>query len=168
MHNHFSSIPEERIWNVDDRVQLSPSVHLIISEKLIPAGYELSRRSGRLGTPERPLSDLGLRSYLAYWVATLVRFFRYVPYTYPSMPNMFYPLFLGRRILSIGRTEEPSSPGHARRSSLSKRKKVKGWHGELVDIADAPPEGPSASVVEGMVIVYWEGLFYIIFLLLFT
>lgn len=40
------------------------------------AGYELSRRSGRVGTPERPLSDLGLRSYLTYWVSTLIRFFR--------------------------------------------------------------------------------------------
>ena len=39
-------------------------------------GYELSRRAGKVGTPERPLSDLGLRSYLAYWVSTLIRFFR--------------------------------------------------------------------------------------------
>lgn len=43
---------------------------------LTSTGYELSRRAGKAGTPERPLSDLGLRSYLAYWVATLIRFFR--------------------------------------------------------------------------------------------
>ena len=41
-------------------------------------GYELSRRAGRMGTPERPLSDLGLRSFLTYWIAILVQFFRYV------------------------------------------------------------------------------------------
>ncbi|KAJ2911482.1 hypothetical protein MD484_g8935, partial [Candolleomyces efflorescens] len=40
--------------------------------------YELSRRAGKVGTPERPLSALGLRGYLSYWVATLVRFFRRV------------------------------------------------------------------------------------------
>ncbi|KAG6826926.1 hypothetical protein H0H92_013883 [Tricholoma furcatifolium] len=40
--------------------------------------YKLSRRAGKVGTPERPLSDLGLRSYLAYWVSTLIRFFRHV------------------------------------------------------------------------------------------
>lgn len=39
-------------------------------------GYELSRRAGKTGTPERPLSDLGLRSFLTYWIATLVQFFR--------------------------------------------------------------------------------------------
>ena len=43
---------------------------------LFLVGYELSRRAGKVGTPERPLSDLGLRSYLAYWVSTLIRFFR--------------------------------------------------------------------------------------------
>ncbi|QRV95579.1 histone acetyltransferase SAS3 [Ceratobasidium sp. AG-Ba] len=43
---------------------------------LIEFSYELSRRSGKLGTPERPLSDLGLRSYVAFWIAVLVRFFR--------------------------------------------------------------------------------------------
>ncbi|KAF5385612.1 hypothetical protein D9757_006804 [Collybiopsis confluens] len=43
---------------------------------MIEFSYELSRRAGKVGTPERPLSDLGLRSYLAFWVSTLVRFFR--------------------------------------------------------------------------------------------
>ncbi|KAI0685221.1 acyl-CoA N-acyltransferase, partial [Cytidiella melzeri] len=46
---------------------------------LIEFSYEISRRAGKPGTPERPLSDLGLRSYLTYWIATLVRYFWYVP-----------------------------------------------------------------------------------------
>ncbi|KAG9126504.1 hypothetical protein FRC07_003210 [Ceratobasidium sp. 392] len=45
---------------------------------LIEFSYELSRRAGKLGTPERPLSDLGLRSYVAFWIAVLVRFLRTV------------------------------------------------------------------------------------------
>lgn len=42
----------------------------------VSSGYELSRRAGVLGTPERPLSDLGLRSYVTFWISVLVRFFR--------------------------------------------------------------------------------------------
>ncbi|KAL5534511.1 hypothetical protein ACEPAG_974 [Sanghuangporus baumii] len=45
---------------------------------MIEFSYELSRRAGKLGTPERPLSELGLRTYLTYWTGALVQFFRRV------------------------------------------------------------------------------------------
>eukprot|EP00668_Euglena_longa_P002482 GGOE01002896.1.p1 GENE.GGOE01002896.1~~GGOE01002896.1.p1 ORF type:complete len:462 (-),score=127.91 GGOE01002896.1:125-1510(-) len=40
---------------------------------LIQFSYELSKREGKPGSPERPLSDLGRVGYFSYWKHTLLR-----------------------------------------------------------------------------------------------
>ena len=40
---------------------------------LISLSYELSRREQRIGTPERPLSDLGYASYFSWWTAEILQ-----------------------------------------------------------------------------------------------
>ncbi|SCU95520.1 LAME_0F12464g1_1 [Lachancea meyersii CBS 8951] len=40
---------------------------------LIEFSYELSKKENKPGSPEKPLSDLGLLSYRAYWADTLIK-----------------------------------------------------------------------------------------------
>ncbi|KAF8631358.1 hypothetical protein AX15_002443 [Amanita polypyramis BW_CC] len=107
---------------------------------MIEFSYELSRRVGKVGTPERPLSDLGLRSYLAYWVATLIRFFRRVLSALPpdtpkhtittrgTFPDALNGYRSPSSMSSSGQEDAESSSVSA--SPKKKKKSIKGWDGE--------------------------------------
>ncbi|KAJ7123929.1 acyl-CoA N-acyltransferase [Mycena filopes] len=124
---------------------------------MIEFSYELSRRAGKVGTPERPLSDLGLRSYLAYWVGTLIRFFRRVLQVLPPgsskitskgiLPDLRSP---SRELEDEGTPSAVNGHGHGNGSvtpsnGIPKRKRyarTKGWDGEVSDLSflnAAPP-----------------------------
>ncbi|KAF2857870.1 hypothetical protein K470DRAFT_260413 [Piedraia hortae CBS 480.64] len=44
-----------------------------LGQVLISASYALGRKEGRLGGPERPLSDLGHKGYISYWCGEIFR-----------------------------------------------------------------------------------------------
>jgi len=89
---------------------------------LIVLGYELSRRIGKFGTPERPLSELGLRSYLTYWITVLIHYFRRLLSVHPAELKGAPP---GDELL---RFVSQSSKANGR--PTHKRKKSLGWDAE--------------------------------------
>ncbi|GAA5931675.1 hypothetical protein JCM1841_000455 [Sporobolomyces salmonicolor] len=104
---------------------------------LIEFSYELSRRlSSTPGTPERPLSDLGQKGYLAHWTAVLVRYFRAIFCLRSEPPLIDSVIAASRESLAPpgggggggggdGGKDEDDSP---RKTRL---RRSKGWDGEL-------------------------------------
>ena len=45
---------------------------------LISLSYEISKRAGEVGSPEKPLSDLGKLSYRSYWSCVVLLMFRHM------------------------------------------------------------------------------------------
>ncbi|KAF7324764.1 Histone acetyltransferase [Mycena kentingensis (nom. inval.)] len=132
-------------YNLACILTLPPHMKKGFGMLMIEFSYELSRRLGTVGTPERPLSDMGLRSYLAYWVAAIMRFFKQVLWVLPP----------GTKATSKGDITDLRSPsnespeddedgtpsvvnGHSQTPSgvspPKKKKRIVGWAGEVTDL----------------------------------
>jgi histone acetyltransferase MYST1 len=55
---------------------------------LISFSYELSKKEEKIGSPEKPLSDLGAVSYKSYWASTILAVFRQFPGQYLSIIDL--------------------------------------------------------------------------------
>ncbi|KAJ9523146.1 hypothetical protein QJQ45_023962, partial [Haematococcus lacustris] len=100
---------------------------------LIAFAYELSRREGRVGTPERPLSDLGQVSFRSYWARVLLEALRHMRGDVSVKEMSEMTMIKGQDIVD---TLQPITCSLARRTMPQSLGLIKYWRGTHLIHAD--------------------------------
>lgn len=69
--DRFQSVIVSLFWPC---INLYEARLTFVTQSLLYLGYLLSKKEGRVGSPEKPLSSLGLLSYTKYWTTAVFSF----------------------------------------------------------------------------------------------